>query len=76
MKAYILIHSRVGRGPAVTKEVSAIKGVTSVDEVTGPYDVIAQAEARSLDELGTLVVARIQQVEGVARTLTCSVVHL
>ena len=76
VNAYILIHSRVGRGPAVTKEVSAIKGVISVDEVTGPYDVIAHAEARSLDELSKQVVARIQQVEGVERTLTCSVVHL
>jgi DNA-binding Lrp family transcriptional regulator len=76
VKAYILIHTRVGRGPAVTKEVSAIKGVISVDEVTGPYDVIVHGEARSLDELSRQVVAKIQQVEGVERTLTCSVVHL
>ena len=76
MKAYILIHTWVGRGPAVAEEVSAIKGVISVDVVTGPYDVIVDADARSLDELSRQVVARIQQVEGVERTLTCSVVHL
>jgi len=76
VNAYILIHSRVGQGPIVTREVSAIKGVVSVDEVTGPYDVIVHAEARSLDELSRQVVAKIQQVEGVERTLTCSVVHL
>jgi len=41
--------------------------------VTGPYDVILLAEARSVDELGKLVVARIQMVEGITRTLTCPV---
>jgi DNA-binding Lrp family transcriptional regulator len=76
VEAYILIHAQVGRGPAVTKEVSAIKGIIHVDEVTGPYDVIVHAEARSLDELVKQVVARVQRVEGVERTLTCPVVHL
>jgi hypothetical protein len=40
---------------------------------TGPYDVIAKAEANSLDELGELVIPRIQSVAGVSRTLTCPV---
>jgi hypothetical protein len=42
----------------------------------GPYDVIVRAEARNLDELGKLVVARVQAVDGITRTLTCPVVHL
>jgi hypothetical protein len=42
----------------------------------GPYDVIACAEARSIDALGRLVVSRIQAINDVTRTLTCSVVHL
>jgi hypothetical protein len=44
--------------------------------VTGPYDVIVRAEAGSVDELGKLVVARVQAVDGITRTLTCPVVHL
>mgnify|MGYP000704279929 CR=1 FL=1 len=44
--------------------------------VTGPYDVVVKAEAQNVDELGKLVVARIQAVEGITRTLTCPVVHL
>ena len=40
------------------------------------YDVIVRAEARTVDELGKLVVAKIQSVEGITRTLTCPVVHL
>jgi hypothetical protein len=38
--------------------------------------VIVHAEARDIDELGQLVVARVQAVAGIARTLTCPVVHL
>jgi DNA-binding Lrp family transcriptional regulator len=44
--------------------------------VTGPYDVIVRAEAHNVDELGKLVVAQIQTVEGITRTLTCPIVHI
>jgi hypothetical protein len=36
----------------------------------------SRAEADSVDDLGKLVVARIQAIEGITRTLTCPVVHL
>nr|MDQ6937894.1 Lrp/AsnC ligand binding domain-containing protein [Actinomycetota bacterium] len=41
-----------------------------------PYDVIVRAEADNVDALGKFVVARIQQIDGITRTLTCPVVHL
>jgi DNA-binding Lrp family transcriptional regulator len=44
--------------------------------VTGPYDVIARAEAETLDELGRMVVSRVQSVAGITRTTTCPVVNL
>lgn len=74
--AYILIQTEVGKAAQVAQEVSAIPGVKSAEDVTGPYDVIVQAEANSVDDLGKLVVAKIQAVEGITRTLTCPVVHL
>ncbi len=76
VSAYILIQTEVGKAAQVAKEASDIKGVTAADDVTGPYDVIVQAEARSVDDLGKLVVAKIQAVDGITRTLTCPVVHL
>jgi DNA-binding Lrp family transcriptional regulator len=76
VNAYILIQTEVGRAAQVAKEVGKIKGVASAEDVTGPYDVIVRAEARSVDDLGKLVVAKIQGVEGITRTLTCPVVHL
>jgi DNA-binding Lrp family transcriptional regulator len=76
VNAYILIQTEVGKAAQVAKEVAAIKGVAAAEDVTGPYDVIVRAEARNVDELGKLVVAKIQAVEGITRTLTCPVVHL
>jgi DNA-binding Lrp family transcriptional regulator len=74
--AYILIQTEVGKAASVAKSASQIKGVLSAEDVTGPYDVIVRAEAKNVDDLGKLVVARIQGVEGITRTLTCPVVHL
>jgi DNA-binding Lrp family transcriptional regulator len=74
--AYILIQTEVGKAAQVAKEVRDIGGVTEAEDVTGPYDVIVRAEAKNVDELGKLVVAKIQSVDGITRTLTCPVVHL
>jgi DNA-binding Lrp family transcriptional regulator len=74
--AYVLIQTEVGKAAQVADEVRTIGGVTEAEDVTGPYDVIVRAEAQNVDELGKLVVAKIQGVEGITRTLTCPVVHL
>jgi DNA-binding Lrp family transcriptional regulator len=74
--AYILIQTEVGKAAQVATQVGAIEGVVSAEDVTGPYDVIARSEAESVDELGQMVVSRVQMIEGITRTLTCPVVHL
>ncbi len=76
MQAYILIQTEVGKAAVVAEQVRGIPGVESADDVTGPYDVIVKAGSDDVDSLGKLVVARIQSVEGITRTLTCPVVHL
>jgi DNA-binding Lrp family transcriptional regulator len=74
--AYVLIQTEVGKAGQVARAIAEIKGVRGVEPVAGPYDVIARAEARGIDDLGRLVVSRIQAVNGVTRTLTCAVTHL
>jgi DNA-binding Lrp family transcriptional regulator len=74
--AYILIQTEVGKSAAVASEIAGIPGVVTAEDVTGPYDVIVVAEADTVDQLGQLVVAKVQNVEGITRTLTCPVVHL
>ncbi|HUY23326.1 MAG TPA: Lrp/AsnC ligand binding domain-containing protein [Acidimicrobiales bacterium] len=73
--AYILIQTEVGK-THVAQQAAAIEGVTSAENVTGPYDVIVRATADSMDDLGRLVVSHIQIIEGITRTVTCPVVNL
>jgi DNA-binding Lrp family transcriptional regulator len=74
--AYILIQTEVGKAAQVAKDIVAITGVQQAQAVAGPFDAIVHAEARNIDELGKLVVAREQAVDGITRTLTCPVVRL
>jgi DNA-binding Lrp family transcriptional regulator len=76
VKAYVLIQSEPGKAGQVVGDVLQVRGVTSAEGVTGPYDVVALAEARNLDELGRRVMSSIQALEGVIRTLPCAVVRL
>jgi DNA-binding Lrp family transcriptional regulator len=76
VNAYVLIQTEVGRAATVARSAASIKGVVSVEDVTGPYDVIIRAEAGSIDELGRMVVGSIQLIEGITRTVTCPVVNL
>jgi DNA-binding Lrp family transcriptional regulator len=74
--AYILIQTEVGKAASVAQAVGAIDGVVSSEDVTGPYDVIARSEADTVDDLGKMVVSKVQMIDGITRTLTCTVVHL
>jgi DNA-binding Lrp family transcriptional regulator len=76
VEAYVLIQTEVGKAAQVAQAVNGIPGVRSSEAVTGPYDAIVHAEADDVDSLGKLVVARIQSIEGITRTLTCPVVKL
>ncbi len=73
VQAYILIQTEVGKASSVAKAVSAIAGVTIAEGVTGPYDVIMRAESASMEDLGRTVLAKVQGVAGITRTLTCPV---
>ncbi|MEE1931172.1 Lrp/AsnC ligand binding domain-containing protein [Streptomyces sp. TRM 70351] len=76
VQAYILIQTEVGKASAVADVIGSLPGVLQAEDVTGPYDVIVRAQADTVDDLGRLVVAEVQKVDGITRTLTCPVVHL
>ena len=76
VSAYILIQTEVGAALGVAESIRTIPGVDEANDVTGPYDVIAKATAKSVDELGRLVVGHIQTIGGITRTVTCPVVNL
>jgi DNA-binding Lrp family transcriptional regulator len=74
--AYVLIQTDVGRAAQVAQQVNVVGGVVVAEAVTGPYDVIARAEAPSMNDLGHMVVRDIQRIEGITRTITCPVVKI
>lgn len=76
VQAYVLIQTEVGKAALVADQVRTIPGVENADDVTGPYDVIVRAGADDVDQLGKLVVAKVQAIDGITRTLTCPVVNL
>lgn len=75
VQAYVLIQTEVGKSSPVAAGIRDIDGVVTADEVTGPYDIIATLQAENVADLGALVLARVQEVDGITRTLTCTVVH-
>ncbi|ADG89489.1 AsnC family transcriptional regulator [Thermobispora bispora] len=76
VQAYILIQTEVGKAAGVAQTIASIPGVLQAEGVTGPYDVIVRAEASDVDQLGKLVVAQIQAIDGITRTLTCPIIHI
>ena len=76
VQAFILVQTEVGKAASVASAIAGIPGVVSAEDVTGPYDVIVRAEAEDVDQLGQLVLAQVQGVSGITRTLTCPVVHI
>ena len=74
--AYVLIQTDIGKAAQVALQVEEIGGVELSEAVTGPYDVIARAEAPSMNDLGRMVVRDIQQIDGITRTITCPIVAI
>ena len=70
-KAFVLIETAVGRTKEVATTLRQLKGVKSVDPVTGPYDVIAIIEAETLNDIGDIVTEKIHPTTGISRTVTC-----
>lgn len=73
-KAFVLMETAVGRNREVVAALRQLKGVNSVDMVTGPYDLIAIVEGESLAEIGDVVTTKIHPIAGISRTVTCLVI--
>jgi DNA-binding Lrp family transcriptional regulator len=74
--ADILIQTEAGKAAVVAAALGGLPGVLEAASVAGPYDVIARAQARDIDELAKLAGSRVQALDGVTRTISCPVIHL
>lgn len=76
VNAYILMEVEGGKAGNVCASIRNISGVKTADTVTGLFDIIALVEADDLEDLGELIVSKIQAIEGVRRTQTAIIVPL
>ena len=70
-RAYILIETAVGQTRAVADELRDLPAVESVDNVTGPFDIIAVVAGDDLNAVGNMVTDHIHSINGISHTVTC-----
>lgn len=70
-RAYILIETAVGKTGEVIEQLRRLDAMTNVDAVTGPFDIIAVAEAETLNAIGDLISDGMHRIPGIVKTITC-----
>jgi len=76
ISAFVLIDTTGNHTKSAYKTLTRIQGVKAVFPVTGPYDLIAQVEAETLEELNDLIMVRIRGVDGITKTNTAIVLNI
>ena len=67
LASYILVQLGPGTARAAAEVISKIEGVKMAHAVTGPFDIIAFVEVPDLPTLSDLVLAKIQNVDGLRK---------
>jgi DNA-binding Lrp family transcriptional regulator len=70
-RAYILIECTAGKVKDVIEVLKSLQEFNAVDEVTGPYDVIATVATKDINAIGELVTTKVHPILGVNRTVSC-----
>ncbi len=70
-RAFILIETQAGSVKQVAEALRSFDQVSSVDVVTGTFDIIALIETSDMSSLADLVTGQVQGITGVLRTITC-----
>ena len=65
-KAYLLVETAVGKTRDVASTLRNLDGVTSVDVVTGPYDIIAVIGGTDMAVVGNIGDVQIQSFSSTA----------
>jgi len=76
ISAFVLIDVTGNHTKSAYKTLTRIQGVKSLHAVTGPFDLIAQVEAETIEELNDIVLSRIRCVDGITKTSTALVLKM
>ena len=75
VSAYVLIRAEADKTKSAFDTLTKLKGIKLAHTVTGPFDIILLVEAKTLHELGDVILTKIRGVEGISRTMTCVTVE-
>ncbi len=70
IKAYVLANCVMGHERCIIDELKTIPGVKEAHGIMGIYDVVAEIEAMSREELQRIIVMRIRKINMIRSTLT------
>jgi len=68
--AFVMLDVEPGRVKSVAEQLLAIKGVTEVYSVAGPFDLIAIVRVREHEQLSELVTGAVASCPGIVSTET------
>lgn len=74
--AYVFINIEAGTAHKVFRELDRISNIAQLDIVTGPYDMIALVQGSDFNQIGNVVMNKIQTIEGIVSSITCNVIRL
>ncbi len=73
--SFVLVQFEPEKGVSqrdTAEEIASIHGVFEVHMISGEYDMLLKIRGTSMEDIGKLVIDRLREVKGVARTLTCA----
>jgi DNA-binding Lrp family transcriptional regulator len=73
--AFILVQFSPQEGMSqreTAEEIAELRGIHEVHMISGEYDMLLKVRGSSMEEIGKLVIDRLREIKGVARTLTCA----
>ena len=68
VKAYVLIVTNPGATRRVAEALAIIPNVSTVHEVMGPYDIVAELVTESLTDIPPILADQIRTLDGIQST--------
>ena len=75
-KVFILLEIGAGKINNVLTNLRKIPGLTTVDTVSKPYDIIARLEMEDLHELRKTIIEKVHFLDGIQRVVSYMSLHV
>ena len=73
--AFVFITTEPASMPEVLKEVKAVEGVEEAQMVYGVYDIVAEVQTETMDQLKRIIAYKLRRIAKVLTTQTLLVVR-